>query len=68
MMFAVSAVTPAGPLASVQAISKDALHKLLEFRQLGYEQIVVRNKDGRIVSTDEWAALYTVSETSCGLR
>jgi hypothetical protein len=62
MPFTINAINSAGPTTSSCGTAKDALDKILQLEQQGYESIVVRDAKGLTISLDELAALCVAGE------
>lgn len=62
MPFTITASKSTGPIMSFCGTANDALDKVLELEQQGYESIVVKDTTSRTINLDELSALCVASE------
>jgi hypothetical protein len=62
MPFTITASKPTGPTTASCGTANDALDKVLELEQQGYESIVVKDATSRRINLDELSALGVASE------
>jgi len=62
MPFTINAINSAGPTTSSCVTAGDAVDKVLQLEQQGYESIVVKNTAGLTISLDELSALCVAGE------
>ena len=62
MPFTITASKSTGPTTSSCGTANDALDKVLELEQQGYESIVVKDTTSRTINLDELSALCVASE------
>jgi len=62
MPFTINAINSAGPTTSSCVTAGDAVDKVLQLEQQGYESIVVKDAAGLTISLDELSALCVAGE------